>query len=189
MDELPLDPRSLANYILTVRKHFGFETTNLELQKILYFSYGKYLVSYGEKLCDGYFEAWEHGPVHPLVYREFKRFGPSPITSRAESTNLVTGEIRVVAPPSDTRRRTHIAETVLQLRNLNAGQLREKSHARGGPWDLVWTRARVNLASQVIIPDMVIRGAFNRHILLADVTGQTEEPLVEDIPPELDRGR
>lgn len=183
MGERPLDPRSLANYILVVRRHFGFETTNLELQKIAYFCYAKYLVSYNTKLCEGFFEAWEHGPVHPMLYRDFKQFGAEPILKKAESVNLLTGEVVVVAPPSDTRRRTHIAETVLQLRGLTASQLRRKTHAPGGPWHSVWQSARVNLASQIIIPDNVIREAFNRHILVADQE-EREETSYEDSPPE-----
>ncbi|WP_083242341.1 type II toxin-antitoxin system antitoxin SocA domain-containing protein [Mameliella sp. AT18] len=189
MSERPLDPRALANYILSIREHFGYETTNLELQKLAYFSYGKYLVSFNEKLCEGYFEAWEHGPVHPLMYREFKRYGSNPISHKAESVDLITGEVTVILGPNDTKRRTHIAETVLQLRALTASQLRRKSHAAKGPWHSVWESARVNLASQVIIPDNVIREGFNRHILAADDVDQSQETLYEDHPPDFNRSR
>ena len=188
MGERPLDPRSLSNYILVVRRHFGFSTSNLELQKLAYFAYGKYLVTYQEKLCEGFFEAWEHGPVHPLIYREFREFGAGPITKRAESVDLISGETRPISPPADSRRRTHIAETVLQLRGLTATQLRRKSHAEGGPWHLVWESAKVNLASQVIIPDTVIEQAFNRHIWLADIAQDKDEGHLEDHPPDFDGG-
>ena len=183
-DISPLDPRSLANYILVVRKHFGYQTTNLELQKIAYFAYAKYLVSFGEKLCQGYFEAWDHGPVHPHIYREFKEFRAEPITRRAESVDIISGKKRVVPPPTDKIRRSHIAETVLQLRSLNASQLRKKSHAPGGPWHSVWTSAKINLASHVLIPDNVIKGGFNRHILLAHHDYFSEELDLEDHPPK-----
>lgn len=189
MDDRPLDPRSLANYILAVRSHFGFETSNLELQKLAYFAYGKYLVTFREKLCEGYFEAWEHGPVHPLLYREFKRFGAAPIQGFAESVDIITGEVRRVDGPNDAKRRTHIAETVLQLRGLTAYQLRKKSHAPRGPWHQVWTSAKNNLASQVIIPDDVIREGFNRHILAADDVNRSQENPYEDQPPDFNRSR
>jgi uncharacterized phage-associated protein len=189
MTDQPLDPRALANYILIVRTHFGYQTTNLELQKISYFAYAKYLQTYGEKLCEGYFEAWEHGPVHPLLYRTFKKFGANPITQRAEETNLITGEVRPVSPPSDPKKRTHIAETVLQLRNLSASQLRAKSHAPRGPWHMVWESAKNNLASQVIIPDNVIREGFGRHMLSSTdmEMSSSEETNLEDHPPNVDR--
>ncbi len=188
MGERPLDPRSLANYILVVRRHFGFSTTNLELQKLAYFAYGRYLVSYNEKLCEGYFEAWEHGPVHPFLYREFKSFGANPITKKAESIDLVTGEVKVVPSPRDSKRRTHIAEVVLQLRNLSASQLRNKSHAPNGPWNKVRTSQRISLVAPVIIPDNLIREDFNRHISVAPAATAPEDMSFENHPTSPDRG-
>lgn len=184
MDNRGLDPRSVANYIIVVRRHFGYPTTNLELQKIAYFAHGKSLVQFGRKLIEGNFEAWEHGPVHPLIYREFKDSGAEPIRKRAHSTNLLTGERRLIAPPSDPVDKSNIVETILQLRGLSAWQLREKSHAVGGPWHSVWTSANVNLASQIIIPDNVIVGRYNRHILPVSASREGTESY-EDHPPEL----
>ncbi|WP_425594870.1 type VI toxin-antitoxin system SocA family antitoxin [Phaeobacter italicus] len=186
MDDKGLDSRSVANYILVVRKHFGFDTTNLELQKLLFFCHGKFLVKYGRKLSDGNFEAWEHGPVHPIIYREFKEFGSKPISRRAESTNLVTGKRRVVEPPKEPLVKSHIAEVVLELRELTAWQLRDKSHAVGGPWHSVWESAKINVASQVIIPDSVIRERYHRHISAVAVD-DVEVRAVEDHPPKFDR--
>jgi uncharacterized phage-associated protein len=191
MNERPLDPRSLANYILAERKRFGYETSNLELQKLAVFAYAKYLKTYGEKLCEGYFEAWEHGPVHPLLYREFKKYGAAPITEPASETNLITGASRVVPVPNDNKRCAHISETILQLRTLTASQLRAKSHAKGSSWHKIWESAKINLASHTIIPDNVVREEFNRHILsIVDINVEYEEdsPL-EDFPPKFDRSR
>lgn len=188
MDKLPLDARAVANYVLIIRRHFGYTTTNLELQKLLYFIYGRYLATYGLKLFDGYFEAWEHGPVHPHLYKEFRQYGANPIEHRAKSLDLVTGDSRIVPPPSDPSLRSFVAETVLQLRHLTASQLREKSHNPGGPWHSVWQSAKINLASQVIIPDDVIRERYNRHILpVRDVT--EVDNAIEDCPPQRDRSR
>ena len=181
------DPRSIANYILTVRMHFGYVTTQLELQKLLYFCHGQFLSRFGAPLIDGYFEAWEHGPVHPLIYKEFREFGAQPITKRSIGTNLITGERRMVAAPKDKQIQILIAETVLQLRHLSASQLREKSHAPGGPWHSVWQTAKTNVASGVRIPDNVIMNLYHRHILPVEL-GDKETLDVQDYPPESDRG-
>lgn len=186
MGERPLDPRSVANYVLAVRRHFGYQTTNLELQKIVYFAHGKFLVSQNRKLVEGYFEAWEHGPVHPLLYREFSRFGADAITEKAKSFDLVTGDSRFVRAPSGRLERSHIVEIVLQLKDLTASQLRNKSHAEGGPWHSVMLSAKVNLASQVIIPDNVIRERYNRHILPIGEINRKDNGI-EDQPPERSR--
>lgn len=186
MGELPLDPRSVANYILLIRRHFGYETTQLELQKILYFCYGTFLTKFGTKLCDGYFEAWEHGPVHPLIYREFSDFRASPITRTAQSTDLISGDTKTVPIPKDREVRSSITEVVLQLRGLTASQLREKSHAPGAPWHSVVESAKKNLASRVRIPDSVIKGGFSRHILPLREESEVADDF-EDYPPEPDR--
>jgi uncharacterized phage-associated protein len=38
------------------------------------------------------FEAWENGPVVRVVREAFKRYGKSPITSRAEKFDLDSGD-------------------------------------------------------------------------------------------------
>jgi len=183
MSRKQYDPRSIANYILLVRRHFQFSTTHIELQKILYFCHGSFLVKNHESLVQGYFEAWPHGPVHPQIYSEFKKFGGNPISERARATDLLTGAISVVPGPREAHVRSHIVETVLQLRDLSAWQLRNKSHAIGGPWHSVTESAKINLAGALRIPDSVIRERFHRHILSIVAEDDWSEKL-DEIPPE-----
>lgn len=49
--------------------------TNLKLQKLLYYAQGCYLAIYDKPLFDDPIEAWQHGPVIPSVYHEYKRYG------------------------------------------------------------------------------------------------------------------
>lgn len=56
--------------------------THKKLQKLLYFSYGIYLVTYNENVHDlknklfiNNFQAWVHGPVDPSVYELYKNNG------------------------------------------------------------------------------------------------------------------
>ncbi len=60
----------VANYIRS-KKYF----TPKQVQKIMYYAYSLYLIKYNDnysnemnKLFDGEFEAWKHGPVNRLVY-------------------------------------------------------------------------------------------------------------------------
>jgi len=46
----------------------------MKLQKLLYMTYACYYAEVGAPLFSERFEAWEHGPVVPVVYHEFKRF-------------------------------------------------------------------------------------------------------------------
>lgn len=68
----------VANYIMS-KKYF----TPKQVQKIMYYAYSLYLVKYNDKysdemnkLFDGEFEAWKHGPVNRMVYNYIKnRYG------------------------------------------------------------------------------------------------------------------
>lgn len=46
--------------------------SNLKLQKLLYYAQGSYLALTGKRLFKEDLYAWEHGPVVPEVYREYK---------------------------------------------------------------------------------------------------------------------
>lgn len=165
MDDRGLDVRSVANYILAERERFELNTTQLELHKLLYFCHGSFMVKYGSRLVDGHFEAWDHGPVHPLIYREFKDFKAEPIRRKCIGTNLVTGDSVVIAQPKDPITKSHITEVVLQLRHLTASQLRRKSHAKGSPWHSTRESANINLASSPMIPDNLIKERHSRHFV------------------------
>lgn len=48
--------------------------SNLKLQKLLYYAQGLHLGATGNLLFGDPIEAWDHGPVVPNVYHEFKEF-------------------------------------------------------------------------------------------------------------------
>ena len=55
------------------------ETTNLVLQKLLYYTEVFYMLFTGKKLFKSACGAWEHGPAYGRIYYEFKDFGKQPI--------------------------------------------------------------------------------------------------------------
>ena len=183
----PIDVRSVVNYVLSERSRFGLETTHLSLQKLIFFCHVSCLVRHETPLCDGYFEAWEHGPVHPFVWRELKEYGSLPISKLIESVDLITGETDSVAVPDDPEIRALISEVVLQTRKLSASQLRAISHVNKGPWWQVWNARRTNLASSSRIPDNAI-SAYYRSNIWGVVPTDDGAVDVEDHPPEPNRG-
>ncbi|NWN45909.1 Panacea domain-containing protein [Candidatus Phytoplasma pruni] len=76
---LKLDVLDISNYIIDQFEEKQInDLTNTKLQKILFYSFVKYLVDNSanqnnlKTLMDDSFEAWEYGPVCPLVYFKFK---------------------------------------------------------------------------------------------------------------------
>ena len=70
----------VAKYIIAKSDNVGDLITNKKLNKILYYIKAWGVVYFSpEGVIDEPFEAWVHGPVCNVVYREYKEFGYSPI--------------------------------------------------------------------------------------------------------------
>lgn len=76
-------PIAVANFIIEVANEKENPVTNLKLQKVLFFLQGYCLAEYNSPLIDGNFSKWKFGPVEEDIYREFKYYGPTPITSKS----------------------------------------------------------------------------------------------------------
>jgi len=175
------DPRAIANLMLDEGHRHGRATTNLALQKLLYFAHALFLIERKRPLVSGYFEAWEFGPVHPAVYQSFKIARDKPITFRAEKRNFVTGGTEKIAAPTNPDVRQHISRIMAQYGALTPGQLVEISHAKGAPWHFVVDKSRTGLALGLRIGNDIIETRFKFHkvTLSADVIGEPSE----DTPP------
>ncbi|MDR2898321.1 MAG: DUF4065 domain-containing protein [Spirochaetaceae bacterium] len=90
--------RDIAGYILQLAKAVDAEggydlITNMKLQKLVYYCQGFFLAFYDKPLFDESIEAWEHGPVCPPLYQEFKAYGATPIPINSDSyTDKLTDE-------------------------------------------------------------------------------------------------
>jgi uncharacterized phage-associated protein len=86
-----------TNYLLdTLKKYSIGDVTNLKLQKLIYFAFGIHATIYDEKLFQSDIEAWKLGPVVPIVYHSFKKYGLSPITDGLYVTDEANGETFLV---------------------------------------------------------------------------------------------
>lgn len=156
MGEQENDPRSVANFILDVRRLTRLETTQIELQKLLYFSYESYLIRFRRKLASGYFEAWKYGPVHPVVYRAFRSYKGRPITKKATAIDPFTKSEKKIRPLADQTVRMHVTEVVGRLSVFSAAQLVSLSHEPGGAWHSTVESAKKGVALGLRMTDDVI---------------------------------
>lgn len=78
--------------VLSAAKRLGemsvWTLSNLELQKMCYIAHMYYMGESDEHepLVKGRFQAWDYGPVHPVLYQALKRFGADPVSSEAFSS-------------------------------------------------------------------------------------------------------
>ena len=73
-------PKDIANFFLSLSEpDVGDFLSNLKIQKLVYYAQGIHLAIYNGPLFEEPILAWEHGPVVPSLYYEFKQFGANPI--------------------------------------------------------------------------------------------------------------
>lgn len=71
----------VCRYIINYSNKRKYGISNLKLQKVLYFVQAFFLMNKknNEPCFTESIEAWEFGPVVPIAYREYKRFGSTDI--------------------------------------------------------------------------------------------------------------
>jgi uncharacterized phage-associated protein len=153
-----VDAKGLANLLLDWGDTEGVEISPMKLQKLVFFLHADFLVKHGRALIKQEFEAWNHGPVIPSLYQEFKAARDKPIRTRAQAfdpiqANTVRAECRIDG--SDLQQ---VREFYDFYKKLSAFELSRRSHDFEG----VWRQARSLFANGLnmdrrISNDMIIQ--------------------------------
>jgi len=154
------DARAVANAILDAAAQQGLALSNLKLQKLLFFVHGQYLLEVGQPLVEGEFEAWQHGPVHPVAYAAFKEWGPRDIEGRAERLDPVARTRTAIPSTTDPVAIRYVFRIVGTLGALSASRLRALTHKAGGPWQLTVQSADTSANLGMKIKTDLIRQSF-----------------------------
>ncbi|MCQ2569986.1 MAG: DUF4065 domain-containing protein [Limosilactobacillus sp.] len=145
----------LANW-LRVENYFEREIdlnidplTQMKAIKLLYFSYGRFLVSTKHKLFSSPIIHFQYGPLVTEVHDEFsgKRVldVDKPDQKAMDDYNLVSQDVEIMSLLSKVNE---------DYVNYNAARLSKQTHQSGSPWDLTPDRE--------IIKDQLIFDAFKR---------------------------
>ena len=87
--------QDIAEYFVAqVDEEAGESISNLKVQKLLYYAQGFHLAIYGTPLFPEALKKWEHGPVVPQVYHEFKKYGSGPIPVEPINVEKYSAELR-----------------------------------------------------------------------------------------------
>ncbi|MCQ9618813.1 MAG: DUF4065 domain containing protein [Candidatus Phytoplasma pruni] len=139
----------VANYIIKKNKS---KVTNMKLQKLVYYTYAKYLVENDQPIFNESIEAWLHGPVFPNLYNEFKRYTYKPIfhgTKKGEEQHL-TNDHRV------------LIDKIIELYgNKKATTLSNLTH-KETPWRSTWDNNED--WSKNVIKDEIIKNYFMNNL-------------------------
>lgn len=160
--EIGFDARAVANCMLQFAVAERIALTNLQLQKIIFFTHGAYMVRFGAPLIMNRFEAWEHGPVVPELYHALKKHGDQAIKSAVTRYDLEAGIDFVVTADFAEPVRDHLAEMVLFYGRMSPWELVRLSHVPGGPWAKTLERSKNTANFSLVIDPQLIREFFDK---------------------------
>jgi uncharacterized phage-associated protein len=145
------DARLVANEFLTLSVRDNIPLSPLKVQKLVYIAHGWSLVLRNEPLIKQSPEAWRYGPVIPELYQEFKRFGGSAITQKAD---IGTQE------EMDEESEGLIDAVWRKYKLFSASQLSTLTHEPGSAWQV--TVKNLWPFQPLIISDALIADEFQR---------------------------
>ena len=128
---LPYDSRQIANWFIRRARKDGGRMTITKLLKLTYLAHGWSLGLLNRPLIDHHIEAWEFGPVIPVVYHAFRD---------QSSRNMETVNVYERDDLHLDGRAIRILEQVYQkYSGKTAKRLSNITHVPNGPWDQVIT--------------------------------------------------
>jgi len=154
-------PQHVANYFLERADRDGVPITQMKLIKLVYIAFGWTLALLDWEIFDEDIEAWQHGPVIPSIYHEFKKFGRDPITERATDFDLDTfDEFEPSIPVEDEETAVILDRVWSSYKSFSGSALRNKTHAVGTPWYNTYNPTSRN----AVIPNDQIKEHFRGKI-------------------------
>ena len=132
---------AVANYLLELAEQFGsHDMTNMKLNKLVYIAYGWWAGATSKKLFKEPIEAWQWGPVVPIVYREFKHFGSRPIPSGFKAIDDWHASVAALdCCGEDAEVRQLLQYIWKSYGKLSGSKLMSKTHEKGTPWERAYT--------------------------------------------------
>ena len=145
---------AVANRILQTAWSQKKNLTIMQLIKLVYIAHGWSLALLNRPLVADRVEAWQHGPVYPDVYNEFRGSGWQPI--RRKAIDRWSG----VAADSDfdADELSIIEKVVDAYGDFHAFELSSRTHQPGTPWSTVFAEGRGKFAP---ISNRLIKSHFD----------------------------
>lgn len=88
----------IAKYIINKCIDNSNPISNLQLQKILYYTQGEYIKKTNKFLFADDIEAWQYGPVVPEVYYEYNNYSASCIRDKQSEMELDINVKKIIDP-------------------------------------------------------------------------------------------
>ena len=144
-------------HVFAAAKRVGIKTdwskSNLEMQKIIYIAHMMHLGNSMGPLVDGFFQAWDLGPVHPDLYHKAKIFGADPVK------NI----FRTIDVPENTPETGSLDNTLNIISCYSGTKLVAITHWESGAWYENYIPGK----KHIVIPNVDILKEYNKRVARA----------------------
>ncbi len=130
-------PLAIANAVLNEAWSQGKTVTIMQLLKLVYIAHGWSLALLNASLVNEEAEAWQHGPVYPSIYRQFRRFGSGPISELASTPFGPLADAELT-----DEQRNLLKSVVKNYGDMHAFRLSRITHEADTPWSKTYDGGR-----------------------------------------------
>ena len=148
---------AVANYFIRRALDENKPVTAMQVLKLVYIAHGWYLaLMEGRPLIKDDVEAWQYGPVIPVLYHEIKAFKGNPCDSLL---SLYDGKRDVYEHPTVKNKiALLLLDAVWKKYGYRSGlNLSSLTHKAGTPWDQVWNKEGGSTRRGAVIPNALIK--------------------------------
>ncbi len=135
----------VANEFFKLAKGKEREISNLKLNKLMYIAQGFSLGLLDVPLFEEDIEAWEEGPVIPIIYYKYRGLG--------KHTDLLQSDFNIDFENGLEEGSNHhkIVKIVFALYGtLEGWELTDRTHRKGTPWDLTFNNGETKIGKMLI---------------------------------------
>lgn len=144
----------IAKFILTV-----LPTSHLKLQKLLYYVYAEFLQKKDKRLFYEDIVAFKYGPVVEDVFYKYRIHGSSKIGYKEDETFILKAQdialtpsfMKIASSEHGLDAIEIIADVLERYKEASAGELVDKTHRVGGPWETVYVEGKNCVISDDLI--------------------------------------
>ncbi|MFT8704362.1 Panacea domain-containing protein [Bifidobacterium aquikefiricola] len=148
--------------------------TNLKLNKLVYYAQAECLRNTGKSLFTDEIEAWDYGPVEPMVYYAFSSHGSGRILEPYSPFPSLQPKIA-----GDETTREIVDKVAKQYGSFSAFDLVNFSHRNGSAWKLAYSGEHgVKITEQMIVDssDGIVKPCESRKIARGIKTAEKNFP-------------
>jgi uncharacterized phage-associated protein len=153
---MPGHSTEIANEFIRRAQAQGIPLTQMQIQKLVYLAHGWTLATFDKPLVSDPVQAWDYGPVYPMLYWALKRYGSNAVARQINYGDFDRSPDKANTPAlcALTQEEQIIIDKIFETYGrYHAFQLSALTHDKDSPWTKI-------TENNGVIPDDMIKKYF-----------------------------